>query len=432
MRNLNTKTSEEIMTTLYQPTVFAVDGLLAQGLFILAGSPKVGKSWLALELCLSVAKGAKLLDRPTQQGSALYFCLEDSYPRIQSRLYELTDEPSDKLFFALKADSIGNGLEEQIMKFKSEHDDLRLVVIDTLQMVRNETESSYGSDYAEIVPLKSLAEQLGITIVLVHHLRKAADSDPFNMISGSTGLSGATDGQLVLKKDKRGGTQALLYVTGRDIEDQELSLTKHGARWVLADERTEKPPDTFPFAVHDLMVERCSFKGSATELCGLLKDRFGSEYFANRLTRDMFKHAYELRDLGVTFEPKRSNGQRLLLLHYDKNSDSSDGKMLMPEQPQIADPTVTMENVDCSETVENTALAVDDGSISADIFTDPVRETAVPADGAADPEYVLIDGKQVPIVRFSIDDLLHSCAAKIRAQIYQERGILVPELQLAP
>ncbi|MBQ6661786.1 MAG: AAA family ATPase [Lachnospiraceae bacterium] len=420
------------MTTLYQPTVFTVDGLLAQGLFILAGSPKVGKSWLALELCLSVAKGEPLLDRPTQQGSALYFCLEDSYPRIQSRLYELTDEPSDKLFFALRADTIGNGLEEQIIKFKSEHDDLRLVVIDTLQMVRNETESSYGSDYAEIVPLKNLAERLGITIVLVHHLRKAADSDPFNMISGSTGLSGATDGQLVLKKDKRGGTQAVLYVTGRDIEDQELSLTKQGARWVLADEHTEKPPDTFPFAIHDLMAKLCSFRGSATELCGLLKDRFGGEYFVNRLTRDMFKHAYELRDLGVIFEPKRSNGQRLLLLRYDKNSDSSDGKILMSEQPQTADPTVTSDDADCSETVENAASAVDDVSTSADDFTDPEPATAVPADGAADPEYVLIDGKQVPIVRFSLDDLLNRSAAKIRAQIYQERGILVPEFKLAP
>ena len=167
-------------------------------------------------------------------------------------------------------------------------------------------------------------------------------------------------------------------------------------------------------------------------LCGLLKAKFGGEYFANRLTRDMFKHAYELRDLGVTFEPKRSNGQRLLLLHYDKNSDSSDGKMLMPEQPQTADPAVTPDGTDCSETFENAASAVNDVSTSADIFTDPALETAVPADGAADPEYVLIDGKQVPIVRFSLDDQLNCSAAKIRAKIYQERGVLVPEFKLAP
>lgn len=94
MRDLITKTSEEIMTTLYKPTVFAVAGLLAQGLFILAGSPKVGKSWLALELCLAVAKGEKLFERETSQGSVLYFCLEDSYTRIQSRLYELTYDTS--------------------------------------------------------------------------------------------------------------------------------------------------------------------------------------------------------------------------------------------------------------------------------------------------------------------------------------------------
>ena len=160
MRNLITKSCEEIMTTLYKPTVFAVEGLISQGLYILAGSPKVGKSWLALELCLAISKGEKLLDRPSLQGSALYFCLEDSWKRIQSRLYELTDEPSEKLHFALKADTISDGLREQISKFKSEHDDIRLVVIDTLQMVRSDSDSSYSSDYSELLPLKSLAEHI--------------------------------------------------------------------------------------------------------------------------------------------------------------------------------------------------------------------------------------------------------------------------------
>ena len=112
MKKLITKSCEEIMTTLYKPTVFSVDGLLGQGLYILAGSPKVGKSWLALELCLAISKGEKLLERPTLQGTALYFCLEDSWQRIQSRLYELTDVPSDKLHFALKADTISEGLCE--------------------------------------------------------------------------------------------------------------------------------------------------------------------------------------------------------------------------------------------------------------------------------------------------------------------------------
>ena len=426
MRELKTKSCEEIMTTLYKPTVFAVDSLISQGLYILAGSPKVGKSWLALELCLAISKGEKLLERPTRQGSALYFCLEDSWQRIQSRLYELTDEPSDRLFFSLKADTISEGLCEQIVKFKSEHDDLRLVVIDTLQMVRSETDSSYGSDYAELIPLKALAETLGISIVLVHHLRKATDSDPFNMISGSTGLNGCVDGMLVLKKDKRCGGQAVLYATGRDIEDCELTLTRQGARWVLTDEREDKPPDTFVFAVHDLMVERCSFKGSATEFCGLLKEKYGSEYFPNRLTRNMFRHAYELRDLGVTFEVKRSNGQRLLLIGYDKNSDGSDGKNLMPEQAHTADPTVT----EYFGNAEISSLSVEDNGSDTSISTDPEPSPAVPDDEADDPEYVLINGKRVPVVRMSFEDIVRRSTAKLRQKIYEERGILVPELKL--
>ena len=426
MTDLITKSSEEIMTTLYKPTVFVVDGL-----YLLAGSPKVGKSWLALELCLAVAKGEKFFDRHTLQGSALYFCLEDSYQRIQNRLYELTDDPSDKLFFALKADTLGSGLEEQIVSFKSEHPDLCLVVIDTLQMVRNETESSYGSDYADLLPLKGLAQQLGITMILVHHLRKASDSDPFNMISGSNGLSGCSDGQLVLHKSKRCGSSAVLYATGRDIGDQELELKRVGARWELADEHREKPPDLFPFAVHDLMTELCSFKGTATELCSLLKSRSGIEYFANRLTRDLFLKAYELRDLGVTFEPKRSNGQRLLLLCYNKNSDSSDGKMLMPEQLQTADPAVTMESIECSESVENSLSEVEDSSSDTENSTDPAPISAVPADEAVDPKYVLINGEQVPIVRFSIDDIINRSAARLRQRIFEERGIAVPEFRCA-
>lgn len=385
MRQLITKTSEEIMSTLYKPTVFAVEGLLAQGLFILAGSPKVGKSWLALELCLAVAKGEPLLDRPTQQGSALYFCLEDSYKRIQSRLYELTDEPSDKLFFSLKADTIGCGLEEQIAKFKSENDDLRLVVIDTLQMIRNETDSGYGSDYAELIPLKALAEQLGITIVLIHHLRKAADSDPFNMISGSTGLNGCVDGLLVLLKDKRCGGQAVLHATGRDIEDQEIAIKKQGVLWVLADESEDKPPELFHFAIHDLMTELCSFKGSATELCELLKDKFGGEYFANRLTRDLFRFAYELQNFGVTFTPKRSNGQRLLLLSYDKNSDSSDGKKLMPEQHISSVPAVTIDDNKSLESPENTLNSENGSSKIGSEVTVPYADSTVPAEQFTDP-----------------------------------------------
>ena len=199
-KELKTKSCEEIMTTVYKPIEFVVDGLLAQGLYILAGAPKVGKSWLVLDMCLSIAKGESVLGRETTQGSALYLCLEDSYSRIQNRLYELTDEPSESLYFSVLAESIGNGLEEQIEQFRLQHSDLKIVAIDTLQKIKTDEEYRYGSDYAELTVLKRLAEKLNICILLVHHTRKNRDSDPFNMISGTTGISGCVDGSMVLMK----------------------------------------------------------------------------------------------------------------------------------------------------------------------------------------------------------------------------------------
>ena len=431
MKKLITKSCEEIMTPLYTPIGFAVDELIAQGLYILAGSPKVGKSWLALQLCLAVAKGEKLLERETQSGTALYLCLEDGYERIQKRLYELTDEPSDKLFFSIMADSIGCGLEQEIEKFKSVNEDLRLVVIDTLQMVRSETESTYGNDYAELLPLKSLAQQLGISIVLVHHLRKAADSDPFNMVSGSTGLNGCVDGLLVLMKTKRSANQATLHCTGRDIEDKELLLTRQGARWELADESENKPPDIFSFAVHDLMVGLVSFKGSATELCGLLTDKYKQEFFPNMIKKDLTLHGYELQSYGVKFSHKRSNGQRLITLEYDKDSDTSDGTKLMPERAETADPAVTIGETERSQAIDLIGSAATEESNTCEKSADPVGQLAVPFRSAADPEYLLIGGKKVEMKRFSINELLHQCAAKIRAKVFADQGIVLPEFNPA-
>ena len=177
MKELKMYSSEYIMNTPMKPIEYCVDGLISQGLFILAGAPKVGKSWLALDMCLSIAKGEKVLGKETSCGHVVYLSLEDSLIRLQNRLYELTDDPSDNLHFAIMAESISNGLPEQIEYCRKRFDDLKIVFIDTLQMVRNESESSYSSDYKELSVMKALADKLGIAIVLVHHTRKCSDSD---------------------------------------------------------------------------------------------------------------------------------------------------------------------------------------------------------------------------------------------------------------
>lgn len=331
MKKLDSKSCEEIMTTVYKPIEFVVNGLIAQGLYILAGAPKVGKSWLALDICLSIAKGEKVIGHETLCSTALYLCLEDSFARIQNRLYEITDEPADNLYFAVMADSIGDGLEVQIEKFKSEHIDLKIVIIDTLQMVRNENESSYVSDYRELSVLKSLADRLEIAIVLVHHTRKCSDKDPFNMISGSTGISGCVDGSMVLIETKRGSRKAVLHCVGRDIENAEINLQfdTEFKKWIAEDEPVvHKSKESILLAAVYLFIKvKIHFEGSATELIEQLKLFSNEEFFANRVTRELVQNGYTLKKYGVDFQYRRVHGGRKIILHYDRERDSSDSKM---------------------------------------------------------------------------------------------------------
>lgn len=424
MKELKMYSSEYIMNTPMKPIEYCVDGLISQGLFVLAGAPKVGKSWLALDMCLSIAKGEKVLGKETLCGHAVYLSLEDSLIRLQNRLYELTDEPSDNLNFAIMAESISNGLPEQIEYCRKRFDDLKIVVIDTLQKVRNESESSYSSDYKELSVLKSLADKLGIAIVLVHHTRKCSDSDPFNMISGSTGLSGCVDGSMVLIESKRGSRKAKLYCVGRDIENQEINVVFESSRWKVSDEIKNIEPDYFSFAVHDFMVTQKKFKGSATELAEKLSALLHKEVFSNRVKKDLIQHAYELLDYGVTFESKRSNGQRIIILNYDMKSDSSDGRNLMPKECENADPAVTCGNSEMLEKPLNTLLAIDEYEVEAEKSAVTVCDSADPVDDVTDPAA----NNVYEIELMSLDEVLHMSANKIRSQL-ANKGIEIPPFE---
>lgn len=326
---------ETLMDMRLPPTKFCVDTLLPQGITILGGAPKIGKSWLVLDLCIRVAKGEPLWDLPTHQGTTLYLCLEDPLRRVQERLNCITDEVPPNAFFATAAGTLTDGLCEQIRSFVKEHPDTVLVAIDTFQVIRGfSNDTSYANDYDEVRKLKQLADELNISLLLVHHLRKQGDSDPLNKLSGTTGISGAVDAAFVLDQSKRNATGATMICTGRDIEYRELELnfSKDRFVWERLSDTLEEPMLVLPnemISLVEFMKRERSFSGSNTEFTEHYNS-FSGKSFSHKALKQMMNHwRYALEEQGVIFESHRSNGQRLLVISFSSAGDgsaASDGK----------------------------------------------------------------------------------------------------------
>ena len=327
-QKLNTINSKQLYNLELKPPEFIVGGLIPQGLHILAGAPKTGKSWLLLLLCLKVAKGEPIWSYATNKGTVLYLCLEDSPSRIQDRLFELTDEAPENLYFATSAHSIEDDLSNQIRLFLREHPDTKLIVVDTLQMVRQSISNinSYASDYKDIAQLKKISDEYGITIIAVQHLRKKYDSDPHQMISGSSGLIGAADGSYVLLKEKIGDDKAKLYVRGRDVDEQVLAINfnSDSKQWEFISTDSPQEDKFKNDSVLNLLVaylkREKGFLGTATELA----EKIGGDTKANVLTRKINKYQSELLKIGIEFEKQRSGEQRTLLIVYNPKETDDD------------------------------------------------------------------------------------------------------------
>ncbi len=208
--------------------VWCVPGLLPEGLSILGGKPKIGKSWLALNLAVAVASGGVALGERVEPGPVLYLALEDTPRRLKTRLESvLNGSPAPKgLHFYTSWPKLDeNGLtllETEILRREP-----RLVIIDTFQRVRPVQQRNgniYGIDYEDTARVKQVADRCGVAMMLIHHLKKASELDPVDMLSGSTGISGAADAIWVLTRE-RGQADAVLYATGRDFEERELALS---------------------------------------------------------------------------------------------------------------------------------------------------------------------------------------------------------------
>jgi hypothetical protein len=320
-------TAADLMSRDFPEPKWAVPGLVAEGLNLLVGSPKLGKSWLCLGLAVAVASGGVALGKVrVDQGAVLYAALEDTPRRLQNRLRAVLgrdDVPSDLHIttgLPRMPDAIG-----YLSGWLDAHPGARLVIVDVLRKIRppETNQSAYGQDYDVMSQLKGLADRHEVAVIAVHHTRKAADeTDVFNEVSGSTGLTGAADAILVAKR-ARNTAEAVLHVTGRDITEQEYGLAWHveTCSWSLLDE---------PVAIATMGATRRRILEHLTSVGGSTPAQVADalNLAAATVRQTMLRMAKDQQldsdGQGLYFPPMSLSQQSPLSLLSDSASDSSD------------------------------------------------------------------------------------------------------------
>ena len=308
-----------------------IDGILSNGLAILSGDSKIGKSWMVLWLCLKISRGEPVWGLPTAKTDVIYLALEDNDWRIQQRMQDLVDIPPDNLQFGFSCGKLGAELEGQIKGVLEDNPNTGLLFIDTLQMVRDNVSSrvnAYAQDYKDLSALKKIADDHKMCIFLVHHNRKEHDgSNVFNDMTGSTGIAGVADTCMVLRKEDRFGNDAVLSITGRDIEEKRLKLTMRKNVWEVTEAldtsalRRERIPQ-FLFQIADYLLKEKSFTGTVTELLAAVGDETTKANVASKLITRHFNEVFA--PLGFKMDQKRVADARLMVWQLNDDDDGND------------------------------------------------------------------------------------------------------------
>ena len=314
---------EDIYGMVFSPKEWIIKGILRSGLYILAGAPKVGKSFLVGQIAYHVSTGRPLWGYPVHRSPVLYMALEDDHQRLQERMFRMFGLESTKdLYFSISAKNLREGLEEQIAGFVKDHPGTRLIIIDTLKKIRpgDDDTYSYARDYADMTQLKKIADDNGICLLLVHHTRKKEDeSDAFNTVSGTNGLTGAADGSFIFTKKRRSDSDAVLQFTGRDLQDQIFYLSKNRETLTWELERVEvedftPPPDPVLIAVSQIVTaDTPQWSGSPTELAEALSE----DISPIALTKHLNVNAGRLqKDYSIQYRRKTLHEGRRIFLEY--------------------------------------------------------------------------------------------------------------------
>ncbi len=331
MKKLHLISAETLYYTPLDHPRMLIDGILSDGLAILSGDSKIGKSWMILWFCLKISRGEPIWGLPTSKTDVIYLALEDREWRVQQRMQELTDEPPLNLHFGFSCGKLGAELEEQILALLKEYPATGLLFIDTLQMVRDNVSSktnAYAQDYRDLSALKKIADDHKMCIFLVHHNRKERDgSNVFNDMTGSTGIMGVADTCMVLRKEERFGNDATLSITGRDIEEKRLKLTMRKNVWEVTEAldaaqlHRERIPH-YLFDIADYLLKEQGFEGKVTDLLVAIGDETTPANVASKNITKHFSAVFE--PLGIKMKPKRKAEARLMVFWFDDDDDGND------------------------------------------------------------------------------------------------------------
>ena len=363
---LNMISAEELY---YEPldqdaTEMIIEDMIPKGLTLLAGAPKSGKSWMALDMALAVSSGRDFLQRQTKSCGVIYLTLEDSMERVQKRLLNISESPPGNLHICIETKTMGQGFLKELADTLENYPDTGLIIIDILQKIRDYESTSasdlYGREEKEMSAIKSFADRRGIGIVCVTHLKKMQDRrDPVNEILGSTAMSGVSDQILLLRKD-RVMTCGELTAVGRDSPQWKMILRFDNTRWHLVSQESEEDlakeqiPDVL-FQIRDHVLKEGKWIGTASQLLDVIGV---TDMAPHVLSGKMTKFYHEVfHPEGIIMKSKRTSRERLITLEHVPEGTVKEDVALLEQSVEDNTEDSTEDIMDRSQWNESVAAA---------------------------------------------------------------------------
>ena len=233
-------TARDLQNKELAPITYYVQDILPQGLTLICSAPKIGKSWLALNMCLSICRGLSFLKFNTKEAGCLYLALEDSHNRLKERMNKLLNNENapENLIYSINCNDLQGNLIEQLENILKKEPTIKVIVIDTLQKIRSESKSNsvYAHDYKDLSMIKGFADKYDLCVVVIHHTKKGNElTDIFEKVSGTNGITGTADTTWIIHKPKRTDNKTILSVVGRDVELNEyiINFDKDLCKWKM-------------------------------------------------------------------------------------------------------------------------------------------------------------------------------------------------------